>query len=388
MARAIGGIARADEPVGVPLAIPTLVVMPHAGNEPVVEQGLDDLGAEDRMLAHQLPLMAVQAARLQEDPVGHADLADVVEVCGLLDVAQKVFRPAELLTEQHHVRRHAGGMAQRVVVLGVERRTQGLEIAEVHALDSLVELGVVDGQGGESADGHERRLLLLRPWSMSLTMGELESTDHPFAGDERHDQSSALPVLLHQGDLGGRQTVVVAALDLYRRARLDRPAHGGPVIQREPLPLPAGVHLVSVDAGHALKPAPLAQDVDVAHRSAGDRAEAPRRRDEHLFEVQRGCELEADIAYERRPLSAAVQLVVQGRVGQRCRCDLGEAMEEVDALERTDVVVVDRGHADHLAVADERQAQHRAVTPAEVFLPLELADAPVRGNVLRILRPP
>ena len=59
-------------------------------------------------------------------------------------------------------------------------------------------------------------------------------------------------------------------------------------------------------------------------------------------------------------------------------------MEEVGPLELAGMVVVDVGDADHLAAADEREAEHGPMPPAEVLLPLELADTRVDGDVLRV----
>ena len=47
-------------------------------------------------------------------------------------------------------------MAQRVVVLGVQRRAQRLEVAEVHLLDLFVEPGVLDGERQLGRDALEQ----------------------------------------------------------------------------------------------------------------------------------------------------------------------------------------------------------------------------------------
>ena len=140
------GNTLARQPVGVAAALPAFVVMTHAADQIFREERPDDIGAENRVLAHQPPLMRVQASGLEEHAVGDADLADVVQVRSLLDVSDQVSRPAQLFTQQHHVRRHPGGVPERVVVLGVQRRAQRLQIAQVHGLNVLVEPGVVDRQ--------------------------------------------------------------------------------------------------------------------------------------------------------------------------------------------------------------------------------------------------
>ena len=116
------------------------------------EQRPDDLGGEHRVLPHELPLLRVQAARLEQHAVGDADLADVVQVGRLLDLAEISSDQPSSRAEHHHVRGDARGVAERVVVLGVEGRAQRLEVAQVHPLDLFVEPGVLDGQRQLRAD--------------------------------------------------------------------------------------------------------------------------------------------------------------------------------------------------------------------------------------------
>ena len=272
MARAMSGMSSPASPVGVSAAAPALVVVPHAVHECVVEERPDDLGAEDGVLPHELPLVAVEAAGLEQHPVGHADLADVVQVGGLLDAAEEVLRPAELLAEQHHVRGHPRSVAERVVVLRVERRAEGLEVAEVHALDALVELGVVDRQRREAADRDDRRRLLRRV-AVLLAVRQLQQADDALPGDQRDDEGTGLRELPHELDLGRREPGVVASRDDDRLSRLGRQLHRGPLAQREPAALPGSVYRAFVDAGDALEGRSVAEDVDVAHRSAGDGTE-------------------------------------------------------------------------------------------------------------------
>ena len=88
----------------------------------------------------------------------------------------------------------------------------------MHALDALVELGVVDGEGGEAADGDDRRRLLRRVAPLRLAVCELEHADDAFPRDERHDEGAVLAELLHEPDLDRREVGVVAALDDDRLA--------------------------------------------------------------------------------------------------------------------------------------------------------------------------
>ena len=50
----------AREAVRVAAAVPVLVVVAHAEHEVVGEQGAQDVGGEDRVLAHELPFFGVQ----------------------------------------------------------------------------------------------------------------------------------------------------------------------------------------------------------------------------------------------------------------------------------------------------------------------------------------
>ncbi len=132
------------------------MVVADRQHELVGEERPDDLGAEHGVLLHLLPLLRVETARLEEHAVGDADLADVMEVGGLLELAEDLLGPAELACEHHRVRGHARGVTQCVVVLGVERRAQRLEIAEVHLLDLFVETGVLDRQRQLRGDSLEQ----------------------------------------------------------------------------------------------------------------------------------------------------------------------------------------------------------------------------------------
>ena len=152
------------------------------------------------------PLERVQAARLEQDAVGDADLADVVQVGGLFDLTDRLLGPAELVAEQDHVGADARGMAQRVVVLGVEGRCQGLEIAEMHALDLVVETRVVDGKGQMRADALQD-VAVDRGEIVQLGAGEAEHADELVVVQQRDARA----------DLAG---LVTTAVEARRRAAL------------------------------------------------------------------------------------------------------------------------------------------------------------------------
>ena len=146
----------AAQTVGVTGAVPALVVVTHAEDQVLLEQRADDVGAEHRMLAHQVPLLGVQHAGLEQDAVGDADLADVVEIGGLFGAAYALFGPAQSRAQQHHVGRHARRVAEGVDVLGVQSRAQRLEVTQVHRLDVRVEAGVLDREGELRAHAFEQ----------------------------------------------------------------------------------------------------------------------------------------------------------------------------------------------------------------------------------------
>ena len=70
----------ADESIRVARAVVPLVVMADDRQlRGKLGDRRDDLRAQDRMRVHEHPLLTVQAVRLQQDMVRHADLADVVQ---------------------------------------------------------------------------------------------------------------------------------------------------------------------------------------------------------------------------------------------------------------------------------------------------------------------
>ena len=87
MARAMAGMSSPARPSGYPSPSQRSWWWRTPVHERLVEQRPDDLGAEDGVLPHQLPLVPVEPARLEQHPVRHADLADVVQVRRLLHIA-------------------------------------------------------------------------------------------------------------------------------------------------------------------------------------------------------------------------------------------------------------------------------------------------------------
>ena len=150
-ARDLGDV-RAGEAVRVAAAVEVLVVMPHAGHELVAEERPRDLGADAGVLTDELPLLRGQRSGLEQHAVRHADLADVVEEGDVLQLDQALVAPAQLAPQQRGVPGDAAGVAERVVVLGAERRAQGAQVGEVQSLDLVVQLRPLDGEGDELGD--------------------------------------------------------------------------------------------------------------------------------------------------------------------------------------------------------------------------------------------
>jgi hypothetical protein len=188
----------AGKTVGIAAAVVGFVMMADARDELVVEERADDVGAEHGVLAHELPLPRIQGTGLQEHAVGHADLPDVVQVGGLFDVSEEIRGPAHFAAEQDHVGGDASGVAERVVVLRVERRAQRLEIAEMQALDVFVQAGVVDGKGRHPTRGEDRLDLPFGEGARPGGLEKLEHADHAILRDKRYGELPAGVVLLHE----------------------------------------------------------------------------------------------------------------------------------------------------------------------------------------------
>ena len=76
----------------------------------VVEHLADDPRAERRMLAHHRVLRSIEPDRLEQHPVGHADLADVVQQPGLAQPLDAFVRPVARGRQARGERRHAVGV--------------------------------------------------------------------------------------------------------------------------------------------------------------------------------------------------------------------------------------------------------------------------------------
>jgi hypothetical protein len=115
----------AGEPVRVAAAVPALVlVADRRGHVAQAGQRSQDPLADDRVLAHEHPLVGGQRTGLVEDLVGDADLADVVQERDRLDLGH--FARIEPESPGHRDRQRVDGVGvlARVAVAGLERRRQ------------------------------------------------------------------------------------------------------------------------------------------------------------------------------------------------------------------------------------------------------------------------
>ena len=112
-----------------------------------------------------------------------------------------------------------------------------LVLAAPHA-QVLDEVGVVDGQSRDPAHGRGRIDLLLREGTWPPFLRELEHTDHPLLGDQRHEERGGLTELLHERPLAGQEDGVVDALDDHGLPGVHGLLDCRPVCKRELASLP------------------------------------------------------------------------------------------------------------------------------------------------------
>ena len=114
----------ADQPVRIARALVLLVVAerdesPHA--HVLRGAALQDLVPDDGVAPHHLPLGVVELALLQQDMVGDADLADVVQRRGELDGLRLVVFEAERPGDQARVARHADQVIAGLLIAELAR---------------------------------------------------------------------------------------------------------------------------------------------------------------------------------------------------------------------------------------------------------------------------
>ena len=96
-----------------------------------------DFGALDRMRLHDLVFFRRQGARLAQDGIIDADLADIVQRRAKTEPFQLAAVQIHLLGQQLRVARHAGGVAARVVVAQINGLGQNRDGVEEELLLSL-----------------------------------------------------------------------------------------------------------------------------------------------------------------------------------------------------------------------------------------------------------
>ncbi len=114
------------EPERVARSVPPFVVRADGlrpFSEPVADRR-DELGAELRMAAEDVPLVVGRPSVLGEDRAGHLELADVVQQRRPVEQVELVARQAELLADHHRVGTHALAVTARQAVVDVERGDQ------------------------------------------------------------------------------------------------------------------------------------------------------------------------------------------------------------------------------------------------------------------------
>ncbi len=152
-------------PFGIAAAIVAFVVIQDSREQmgDRVEVG-EDAVADDHVLLDMLELVGRQRAALGEDVVADADLADVVQEAGQVDVAQFVLGQAERATQLDGGAGHALAVAVRVGILGVDRRGQRTGQTDQKFLDVMVALGGLSMEAEERGERHEQGRVLAAEW--------------------------------------------------------------------------------------------------------------------------------------------------------------------------------------------------------------------------------
>ena len=142
------------------------------------------------VLRHRLELLARERRGLVEDVAGDPDLADVVQHGGVLEHAQLgVGEPHAAADGDGHGRQRVG-VRGRVLVLGLHGGGQRGHRLEVHAVELVVGLGVLQGDGDLAADGGEQRELLGAELAR-VAEAHGERADHALLARERDHEEAA-----------------------------------------------------------------------------------------------------------------------------------------------------------------------------------------------------
>lgn len=155
----------AGEPVGVARAVPALVVRqrdlaPH-GEDRVGGLG-EDLRAHERVTLHLRALLVRERARLEEDRIGHAELAHVVHGRREEQAARDIAPHAHLRRDGLCVEAHALDVAAGLAIAELRGGGEAEDHIEVGPIDLVAELGVADGERADAGDRPRERCLALR----------------------------------------------------------------------------------------------------------------------------------------------------------------------------------------------------------------------------------
>ena len=158
----------------------------------------------------------------------------------VLDLLEALVGPAQLASEQGHVGRDAVGVTERVVVLGAERRAQGSQVAEVEALDLLVEFGVLERESHELAHRLGDGDLLFGELAFDVVK-EVDQTDDLVARDQRQRDHAELAVAVHVLAFRFAESGVVEAACGDCVAGLQGESVEGPLVETDLVAHPGGV---------------------------------------------------------------------------------------------------------------------------------------------------
>ena len=125
------------EPVRIALTVPALVMRANDLDAGIVQEGdaADHLRPEEGVRLHHPPLGLVQLDRLEQDLVGHADLADVVEKEAVLERGVGRELGIDCARQLERVALHALRMLPRPRVLRPERARERRHRLLVRALE-------------------------------------------------------------------------------------------------------------------------------------------------------------------------------------------------------------------------------------------------------------
>ena len=230
----------AGEAVGIAAAVPALVLGAHGGGE-VRERAdrADDLGADRRVLAHDVPLGTAQPAGLLQDRVGHADLADVVQQRHLADRGRVLGVHPELARDLERQLEHRLGMRSGVVLARVERRQQRLprRRLDLFAAAQLRALGGVQPVARDPRqDVEEAQVALVELRLRQAAQAAQRAVDRAVAAAHRHARVRADPRRGDERMAGGLRQHLGVGHELRRFARDHRVAPRVVARQREARP--------------------------------------------------------------------------------------------------------------------------------------------------------